>query len=291
MACQPPVGAVDPNKMGSVLGFRDSPARHPQNLSPLCTSLHDEPAMPRTPLCPQRILRIRHVCLSALVALITTVVVAWAFAMTHPQLPDFSPSDGRTLFPGGGFWMYTQNTKIGVARVYSEFGRPMKPPNRAKLPTSTSAVRHPPAESVAPSWFDPKYGQPDREGMIVRRYTRAYGFPFLAFRWDRVEVLLPDSAGTLRIAVDVPRAGGFELHRAKGGDKFVLPIIPILPNFLFNWIAYWILSLGLILVVRRFIRGHRRARNACQACGYCMIGLSGSRCPECGSVGPLLPEP
>lgn len=59
-----------------------------------------------------------------------------------------------------------------------------------------------------------------------------------------------------------------------------LPIVPVLPGFALNVIAYATIAWLVLFAPRLYVRHVRRCEGQCAACGYDLAGLSS--CPECG---------
>lgn len=81
--------------------------------------------------------------------------------------------------------------------------------------------------------------------------------------------------------------GGYELQpQRSAGDPMVtanmLPLTPLWPQFLINWLFY-LAVLCMSIVVPKYIRYRfRRAAGKCVRCGYAIHGAPSVRCPECG---------
>ncbi len=73
---------------------------------------------------------------------------------------------------------------------------------------------------------------------------------------------------------------------AGGGDETSIPVLPVLPGFVVNVLAYagvWSLALCAPGAARRW---QRVRRGRCGACGYDVKGIAGGVCPECGTPTP-----
>lgn len=70
--------------------------------------------------------------------------------------------------------------------------------------------------------------------------------------------------------------------RAAGAKRWSLPLWPVWDGFLLNTALYAALAAGVVLVPRHTLRGWRRRRRACEACGY-PVRVS-EVCTECGAT-------
>jgi len=91
------------------------------------------------------------------------------------------------------------------------------------------------------------------------------------------------------------RGGGLVLTNStpRPGHSGVLPSIETYGKYYLVWVPGWLLLLPLLTgviavwahhyaVARR--RHYRRTHTLCVTCGYCLIGNTTGRCPECGAL-------
>lgn len=129
----------------------------------------------------------------------------------------------------------------------------------------------------------------------------ATGWPMLAlsgeaarvheFRWDELHPQAPPTtlsdwtkaSGAILLAKDCTKA---DPRFTAALDKVtVIPLTPIPLGLAGNTAFY--AALWFVLIRGRRTAGEirawsRRRRDCCEACGYSLVGLSPSRCPECG---------
>ncbi len=104
----------------------------------------------------------------------------------------------------------------------------------------------------------------------------AYGWPFRCVQSSERKSRIDLSSTVLFTGYTPPTATNTTPAR------FPLPHSPIVRGLALSSIFYAILLAGLIPFPRILIRWRRQQRNQCGGCGYCLVGLHSSRCPECG---------
>jgi hypothetical protein len=114
-------------------------------------------------------------------------------------------------------------------------------------------------------------------------FVNKSGWPCLAMRYASINhaVLEPPNAG-------LHETDGLRLPARwnRRGDLNIAPLIPVLPGFAIDAAAYGGAAMLLWSGQATLLRGRRRARGRCSACGYDRRGLASAtaQCPECGAV-------
>jgi hypothetical protein len=231
-----------------------------------------------------------RVSLSLVAGGLTTVAVAWVFAL-HPMerwgehRPDQSPRSYRIVPPGQRFFVRASFVQgIGWLRVESRFhGRIFAPV--ADDPTLGPRLnrRSPRVEQVARAWLRAHQDLPEALRAPGNGLSRtASGWPALALSFDtrlqRYASTRPQPVtGGIRLA-GLPPTGG-----ALGTQQPALPLQPIWRGFLLDTALYGAMWLAaLLLAPDRLRRAARLRRGACPACGYALAAGCTPGCPECG---------
>jgi hypothetical protein len=238
-----------------------------------------------------------RVSLSLVAGALTTVAVAWVFAL-HPMErwgehhPKESPRSFRIVPPGRRMFVRVSYEEgIGWLRVESKFHEHITEPV-AQDPTLGPRLNRRSARvaDVARAWHKVHRGLPEalREPGVGLVRTAA-GWPALALSHDT----RPRKFGTTR---PQPVTGGIQLaglppgSGALGAEHAVLPLQPVWPGFLIDTTVYGALWLAAIVLAPDRVRRLIRLRHgSCPACGYPVAAGGTPGCPECGWQRP--PDP
>jgi hypothetical protein len=240
----------------------------------------------------RRLFRIVVVCFVLAVA--TTIAVAWSFAIWIDPLhvkqrgtPVLTGSTCGTL--GGvdapfGYWTVSVYERRGACLVESMWSDP-KMPNPGETPMLSVFSSLPQtADAHVPDWA-PFIRPPEQSTTSDEDHTRAvysFGWPMHAMWWARdcdtqTRHWLPPR---YRYSIKLPnRKGGVE----RDNDR-ALPVGIIWSGFAVNMLAYFgalFVPTALYKIARHGRRWHRERRGCCVKCGY-PIGVS-PVCTECGA--------
>lgn len=110
-------------------------------------------------------------------------------------------------------------------------------------------------------------------------YRLRAGWPFLSLEAGRHELYEGDEpawfSSGIPVHVNVDVGGPIAVLRP-------LPLRPILPGFLINWLTWSIAAFAILAGPRLMVGLCRARRGRCRCCGYQLRGASGM-CPECGA--------
>jgi hypothetical protein len=233
---------------------------------------------------------VSRVSLSLVAGGLTTVAVAWVFAL-HPMErwgehhPDQSPRSYRIVPPGQRFFVRASFAQgIGWLRVESRFHGRISAPV-ADDPTLGPRLnrRSPRVEQVARAWFRAHQDLPETLRAPGEGLSRtASGWPALALSFDSrpqryASTRPPPVTGGIRLTGLEP------LGSALGPQQPALPLQPLGRGFLLDTALYGAIWLAaLLLAPDRVRRAARLRRGAGPTCGYALAAGCTPGCPECG---------
>ncbi len=219
----------------------------------------------------------RRLALALLLGLSTTVALAW--------LAMFVPRDGRNYYGPPA------TTDLGYARTSDGY-------KIWSLAEGRNAWHH-----VVSYWFNQISGQAvmirieDYEANkadlnALPRHLQPVSVDDLAMQaWYR-EVGWPLPALTCSIHwvhqirnADIIYAvkGGVQLPRDKDFHPRALPLTPVWPGFVVDWLVWSTVWFAPLIGIAALRRRRRRRKGLCVHCGYSLTGLpEGAVCPECG---------
>ena len=220
-----------------------------------------------------------RITLGLILGAVTTVGVAWAFAIWGSFRFDptnhFSHSTGRQ-------WEVSVSNGLGVTRV-------SRVPNNGLW--SVGGAR--PSRKTIPYWSvtrdRPPAGVFDDQTMPWH-IKLAYGWPFRASYaevWRAIKLQSGQNNPSNRFSAST----GIEILDDGSGQPLpfrTLPVRPILPGFLINTLFYAVIWFGLFLGIGAVRRTIRRKRGRCVKCVYDLRGTPvdvsgpGAGCSECG---------
>ena len=175
------------------------------------------------------------------------------------------------------------------AEAYT-YTRPLPPPD-APIPISgryagpPRTPDHTSVESV-PGWVGVPRGDARWSITWYARIVFAFGWPMRSLSY---EYSSEDPAEIGIIAV--PAGLRDSLSDAGVSISEHLPAKLIWTGLLANSVLFALPLLVPFVFVQATIRGSRRLRNRCPACGYSLAGLDTERCPECGRAIALATPP
>ena len=234
----------------------------PEHSAPLRTQLHSE----------RRFLRRSWIglLLSALLGLLTTVLVAWVCVFLPVRGPIYSPLElGRATV-----WTYESHGRgfdsVGFSFV-PEVGVSVSLTGEDLAALDANGiVAGPNGRGPFQEWVRlPPVGVPTRY-----TWTAVAGWPFRALsnHFEGVRFAAPPTP-----ALRIPVRGGY------------LPLAPMWCGLFADFAFYTLAWAALIVGLPRMRQARRRWRGHCVKCTYGRRGIpNDSPCPECGAVGPAV---
>jgi hypothetical protein len=248
--------------------------------------------MQEDPRCDvrQRAVWISKLVLGLTAGSLTTIAVAWVFAL-HPMErwaeshPDQSPRSYRIVPPGQRFFVRASFERgIGWLRVESRFHGRISA-HVADDPTLGPRLnrRSPRVEQVARAWLRAHEELPEALRAPGRGLSRtASGWPALALTFDTP----PQRFASTRprpVTGGIRLAGLEPIASALGPQQPALPLQPLWRGFLLDTAVYGVIWLAaLLLAPDRVRRAIRLRRGSCPTCGYALAAGRTPGCPECG---------
>lgn len=217
---------------------------------------------------------------------VTTVVVAWGFAVTTNLMasthePGFLGYATQKFHDEYG-QMVIANEGAGTVLVFSSVERL----DGVAFHYEEATIRLEDGEqqlTTVPAWALPARCLPAEGHSAALGYAIAHGFPapaLAAYFHDPANDWKYNSGGSFEVAGMSAIVVGEAPNNLSPPRS--LPIRPIFPGFLIDSVffgAIWAVIVFGLAVARR---ATRRKRGRCPSCGYDIRGLPEPRCPECG---------
>jgi hypothetical protein len=200
-------------------------------------------------------------------ALVTSVAIAWAAAAYHSDLG--GTWDSMTYSPSAGGWARLLPGATHLQVTGSDW----------TVDRAATARPIPQATVLGPAVAVARRMALDQdETTPALQYIAAAGWPWRCL-WFRAQS--SDDFSTPTLAPDDPAIDFTHLGTPTRMTLRALPLRPLWIGLAGNMLvfsAFWFL----VLSIPAMLRGRRRRHGRCAGCGYIVKGISSSRCPECG---------